>query len=104
MEKYLRVIPKLTDISETTKRMVLMENIQKHRKDSLGVCKKENEAVDRIKTVIWKKMIIPYQTHIPTDLVNISTEKKASTLELFTANGIRIMRDCQESTRSKNAQ
>ena len=41
-----------------------MEDIQKHHEDFPGVCKKENEAVDRIKTVIWEKIINPFQTHI----------------------------------------
>ena len=51
-------------------------------------------------------MIIPFQTHIPTDLVNISTDKKASTLELITAKekGIRILKDVKESRRSKSVQ
>ena len=63
--------------------MVNMEDIQKHHEDSPGVCKKENEAVDRITTVIWVKMINPFQTHISIGLLNISTEEKASTLELI---------------------
>ena len=48
MEKYLRVIRKLTTISEK-KEMVHMEDIPKQLEDSQSVCKKENEAVDRIK-------------------------------------------------------
>ena len=50
MKNYLRVIPQLTAISETTKGMVLMENIQKHRED---VCRKENKAVDRKKKLCF---------------------------------------------------
>ena len=57
-----------------------MEDIQKHHEDFPGVCKKENEAVDRIKTVIWEKIINPFQTHISIGLLNINTEEKVSTL------------------------
>ena len=70
---------------------------------SPGVSKRENAAVDRIKTVIREKMINPYQTRNTTDLLNISTGEKASTLELITAKetGIHILRDAQESEAPK---
>ena len=38
-------------LCKKTKGMVNMEDIQKHYEYSPSVCKKENEAVDRIKTV-----------------------------------------------------
>lgn len=103
MEKYLRVIPKLTAISEQTKGMVHMEDIHKHHEDSPGVSKRENEAVDRIKTVIREKMINPFQHRNSTDLLSISTGEKASTLELISAKekGIQILKDVQESESHK---
>ena len=69
-------------------------------------CKKENEAVDRIKTVILEKMINQFQTQILTDLLNVSTEELASTLQLIIAreNCMQILKDVQESRRSKSAQ
>ena len=87
-----------------TKGMVNMEDIQKHLEDSPAVYKKENEAVDRITTVILVKMINPFQTHISIDLLNISTEEKASTLEQLTAKeeGVKILKDVQKSRRSKS--
>ena len=93
MGKYLRIIPKLTAISEKTKGMVHMEHIQKHHEDSPGVSKKENEAVDRIKSVIREKMINQFRTRNATDLLNISTGEKTSSLELITARekGIQIL-------------
>ena len=60
--------------------MVHIDDIQKHHEDSPGNCKK---AVDRIKTVIWEKMINQFQTHDANDLLNLSTGETASTLDLI---------------------
>ena len=103
MEKYLRVIPRLTAISEQTKQMVHMEEIHRHYEDSPGVSKKENEAVDRIKTAIREKMINPFQTRNTTDLLSISTGQKASSFDLISARekGEQILKDVQESESHK---
>ena len=89
----LRVIPKLNAISEQTKGMVHMVDVHKHLEDSPGVSMKENEAVDRIKSVI-REMMNPFRTRVSTNLLNINTGEKASSLELFTARekGIHITR------------
>ena len=99
MEKYLRIIPKLTAISEKITIMVHMEDSQRHHEDSPGVAKKEKKAVDRIKSVIQEKMINPFRTRNSTDLLNISTGEKVSSLELITARdkGVQILQDAQES-------
>ena len=55
MEKYWRAIPKLTAISERTKRIVHKEDTQKHNDDYPGLCKKGNKAVDSVKPVIREK-------------------------------------------------
>lgn len=48
------------------------------------MAKKENEAIDRIKAVIREKMINPFKSRNAIDLLNISTDKKAASLDLIT--------------------
>ena len=64
--------------------MVHMEDKQKHYKDFKAFVRRKNIAVDRIKAVFWLKMINPFQIPNSTDILNISTGEKASTLELIT--------------------
>ena len=57
------------------------------------MAKKENEAIDRIKAVIREKIINPFKSRNAIDLLNISTDKKAASLDLITVRekGIQIL-------------
>ena len=67
------------------------------------MAKKENESIDRIKAVIREKMINPFKSRNAIDLLNISTDKKAASLDLITVRekGIQILQKTQESAGAK---
>ena len=82
--------------------MVHMKDMQQHHEESSDVCKNENEEVDIIKLIRWK-MINPLQTHNSSELLDISTGEKASTIGFITAEekGMQILKDVQQSDAPK---
>lgn len=103
MEKYLRALPKLTSISEQTKRMVhIVHNDEKHHEDSDSLMQSEMHAIKRVSRLIQEKMINPFETN-EQDLLNISTGQKAISVDLINARklGMEALTTTQAEGRDK---
>ena len=76
-EKYLKVVPKFTTISEKMKKLVHLEVIHKDYEDCLTVSNWDNDTAERIKTVVKEETINPFQCENNVDLLDISSGKKS---------------------------
>jgi len=103
MKKYLRAVPVLTAVSEQTKAMAHMDQVDtKHHEDSNSQATKEAESVKKLLDVIDGQMINPFLCEEQA-LVNIFTGQKATSEDLVSARekGLEALATEQETHSDK---
>ena len=101
MDKYLKVLPVLTAISEETHKVSHIPDSKS--KNTENSANSNCNAVRRIKSVVNDQVCNPFTCMNSVDLLNISTGEKAPSVELIHARekGIKLLREAEEQNSDK---